>query len=379
MSNRTKKLEQLALTRSAFALLAECCRQCFAGDNPSRTIELANGIDWDLLLLLARRHRVQGLVAKALRRVSKIVPPAITAALSGDASRIAAEGLVIANEALRLSVAFTSADIPILFLKGPSVGRLAYGNPFLKMAWDIDILVAAEDVHKAATVLKQLGYDSITPSTRDVGAVVRWHLLNKESVWRHSNGETHVELHSRLADNPHLIPFLNVGSPQQLVDVTPGISLPTFATAELFAYLTVHGSSSNWFRLKWITDVAGLLYAFDEAELIRFARRSQELGAGRAPAQALLLCAALFGFPFNNAASSLGLARSWVNRWLASSAMAELSGIHSLQEPTSRRFGTLRMHITHLTIGTAWTYGPSELYRKVHAQLYQRASVSRGQ
>lgn len=48
-------------------------------------------------------------------------------------------------------------------------------------------------------------------------------------------------------------------SARQLVEVACGIELPTLARDEPSAHLCVHGASSAWFRLKWITDLAALI------------------------------------------------------------------------------------------------------------------------
>ena len=72
-------------------------------------------------------------------------------------------------------------------------------------------------------------------------------------------GAISSRLHTRVADHPDLLSQVGIDSPIQIVTVAKHIALPTLARDELFAYLTVHGASSAWFRLKWITDLAALL------------------------------------------------------------------------------------------------------------------------
>lgn len=321
-------------------------------------------VDWSLFLALVRRHRVEGLTAEGLRSVHPLVPATIVTSLADDSTRIARDGLASAVECGRLNTAFAAAPVPVLFVKGLTLARLAYPNPFVKMGWDIDLLVDPADVSRAASVLDRLGYSAQTPA--DPGSVVRWHRTNKESVWR--CGVHFVELHSRLADNDRTIPAITVHSSRQSVEVAPGLILPTLAGDELFAYLTVHGGSSNWFRLKWACDLAALVRDCDAQELARLITRARILRAGRAPAQAVLLCAALFGGVFIEAATLLRLERAPLNRWLAASAMAELAGKHAHHEPTERQLGTLRMHLTHLWLGAGWAYPVHEIARKVAGQ-----------
>src|SRR5262249_32806700 len=143
-----------------------------------------------------------------------------------------------------------------------------------------------------------------------------------------------VELHTRLADNRALVPELTVSSPTRQVEITAGRSVSTLAADELFSYLCVHGASSLWFRLKWITDLAALLSACPATEIERLYSRSQELGAGRAADQALLLA-----HHFYRTLDGTGLAdrleRDRTSCWLAAAARCQLS---SFTEPTERPF-----------------------------------------
>ncbi len=337
-----------------FRLLIECCRWSFDRGNGGEILELTAKMDWPRFVQLCRRHRVQGLVQRCLREVDISSPDA----LSADAAAIAEQNLRAARQSALLLEAFTAAAIPLIFVKGLTLGKLAYGDPFVKMSQDIDILVPGGSIAEAATVLGQLGYQlGIPPRSAQLG---RWHRQRKESVWRSPDGLM-LDLHGRLADSPELIPAIGTGSPQQRVEVAPGIVLPTLAADELFAYLCVHGASSAWFRLKWIADLAALLSGFSAHEIERLYDRSQQLGAGRSAAQALLLAAATFG---TNAGSDLErrLAAKRANRWLANAAWDQLVRD---SEPTEVRLGTATIHLTQPLLLPGLGFKLRELSRQV--------------
>jgi hypothetical protein len=263
-----------------------------------------------------------------------------------------------AAESRRFKEAFAAAGVPILFLKGQALGKLAYGDPFVKMSWDLDVLVAPGDVPKAAAVLGRLRFELATP--RHASGLARWHAMHKESVWRNEAGQV-VELHSRVADQPQLLPDLAVDSPSQTVTVAPGAELPTFADDELFAYLCVHGASSAWFRLKWIADLAGLIHGHDAAEIERLHDRAHQLGAGRATDQALLLAHWLFGTTLSNPLAKYLDAP--VIRWLARAALREmLRG-----EPTERVLGTRTIHLSQFFLLPGIRYKAAEFIRQARA------------
>ena len=225
--------------------------------------------------------------------------------------------------------------MPALFVKGLTGAALAYRHPLLKMSSDIDLLVAPRNVVRGGELLARRGYRQlIPPPPADVG---RWHRRHKESVWAPENG-LHVELHSRLADNSRLIPCIDIDSPSETVDVAPGIRLPTLARDELFAYLCVHGASSAWFRLKWISDLAGLVHGQSGETIERLYEWSQALGAERATGQALLLADRLFG-TLSDTGLRKTLERDRPTRKLADAAYAQLTGPRSNRPPSGSEPG----------------------------------------
>ena len=343
-----------------FALLLRCCQWNFA-ERPDERPELSGTLDWPHFVELARFHRVQGLAWNALAQGP--APPDAAEALSAEARSIAATNLASARECSELVRAFARADIPLLFLKGLTVAALAYRSPMLKMGWDIDVLVAKCDLIEAAAILAERAYRRTIPSPAT--NLANWHSSHKESVWARPKEHLYVELHTRLADNDRLIPTIGVESPRRDVGVLPGVSLPTLGPDELFAYLCVHGASSLWFRLKWITDLAALLHK-QTLDIEHLYRRSQELGAGRSAGQALLLADALYGSLADAPHLRDELARDPFNRWLAKSARKQLA---ASVEPTSRLLGTTRIHLTQFGLLPGLRFKLSELLRQTRVAL----------
>ena len=343
-----------------FALAVACCRWAHSGQGADDVRRLAQGADWGEFLAACRRHRIQGLASHALSALEVEPPAPVHIALGGDARAIADQGLRAARESARLAEAFGAAGLPLLFLKGLTVGKLAYGNPFVKMGWDIDLLVAPADLAPAAALLAGLGYQLAIPKNGRL--LARWHGSWKESIWQRP-GSLVVELHTRVADQPELLPGISVSSPSQLVNIAPGIDLQTLADEELFAYLCVHGASSAWFRLKWITDLAALLDERDSAQIDRLYDRSQQLGAGRAAAQALLLAEWIYNIPMSPALA--GRLATRVNRWLARAALnGMLRG-----EPNEQPLGTRTIHLTQFFLKEGFPYKVRELFRQARVAV----------
>ena len=164
-----------------FALAVACCRWPPSPERDRRVREAANGVDWALLLAVARRHRVEGLVHHALTGAGVSPPPGVAKELAADAGRIARQNLIFAGESVRLHARLVAAGVPVLFFKGVTLARLAYGSLALKMGRDIDLVVPPERLDSAASVLEEAGYAMTVPEPpADRATLAFWHEHWKE-------------------------------------------------------------------------------------------------------------------------------------------------------------------------------------------------------
>jgi hypothetical protein len=352
-----------------FGLAVACCRWRPDDGDPAELDEISRVVVWPKFLHLVRRHRVEGLAAGALKHAGVALPAPIAESIEADARSVVARNLRQAAESVRLLGAFTNASLPILFVKGLTLSALAYGDPFVKMSSDIDILVEEEKLEAAARVLSESGYVAIIPAVESSSPdLSRWHRRAKESVWRSGESDIVVELHTRLVDNRRFIPPIGLDSPLQAVSIGPAGSLPTLNTDDLFAYLSVHGATSLWFRLKWIADVAALLRACGgPTHAMDLYRGARARGAGRAPGQALLLAdyLSLTRLP-KDLRTELEADR--VTRLLARIALRE---VLQTDAPMQRHLGTVFTHLTQplLMHGLRFKFG--EVSRQVN-DVFQR-------
>jgi Uncharacterised nucleotidyltransferase len=345
-------------------LLAAACESAFDAAARARVRTFASdAVDWPRFLRLAGFHRVQGLARHGLAEAGVPAPDA----LASQSTAIAARNLESAAACAELLSRFESAGLPLLFLKGLPLGVLAYRTPWLKAAIDIDLLIDDARLGEALGLLEALGYRRADGRPQDFRAVRDWHRFRKDSEWARDGSAVRVDLHTRLTDNPALIPGIGIGSPRQVVEILPGVQLPTLADDELFPHLCVHGASSAWFRLKWITDFAALVHRKSPAEIDRLYARSQSLGAGRAAGQALLLADALYGALAASSGLRDRLNADAMTGWLFRSALRQLAGARDPVEPTARGLGTWRIHLTQFFMLPGPAFKASELVRQARA------------
>lgn len=348
-----------------FELTAACCEWPASSPRDQRLRELsARPIDWNLVLKLAARHRVQGLMHRALNESGVDMPETIQAPLSSAAAAIGTQSLLQSAESARLQRLLGERGIACIFLKGIPLAVLAYGTLGVKQAWDIDLLVAPGDALAAVAVLQQAGYARSFPTLDNVPEerLLDWVAVSKETLWVHEHSGMVVELHTALVDNPSLLPGMAAEADLQKVPIGSNIELATLGTDELFAYICVHGSAHAWARLKWLADVGALLRKAGPVELERLYRRSVELGAGRSSAQALLLSARLLSLRLPEKLEA-ELRRDPVNGWLERLAISAMSA-HGATELDDTILGTTVINVSHLLLGRGWRYKYGEIARK---------------
>jgi hypothetical protein len=345
----------MALSLSQEFLLAAACAVWPSCDRRSEAIrELAAGpVDWDRFQRVVARHRVAGLVHDGLTRAQPAVPPDIAEKIGRQAAALVRRNLAYAAESVRLQTLFAAAELPVLFMKGVSLGVLAYGDLGLRHSVDIDLFVTPKSIATAEILLERAGYSRTEPPAAfSEGQVQTWLLRCKDMTYVHAEKRFKVELHARLFNNPRLMAEMPVTGSMGMVPLVNGIGLRTFSEDDLFAYLCAHGAVHCWFRLKWLADIAALLARQPEGGIERFYRAAHARGAGRCAAQAMLLCQRILGTPIPHELIT-SLSKDAAVRWLDAIAMKAITA--------ERRLGTTWNSLALFLLDSDWRYRLAEL------------------
>jgi hypothetical protein len=157
-----------------------------------RASAIASRADWDRLLRLLWRQRMVPLGAARLEELlGERVPDRFVAA-AADA-RETARGLALHSEMATRTVldALAEGGLDALPLKGAVLATVLYGDPGLRAAGDVDVLVQPCMLDAACTCLAALGYRPAHDANRR-----RLPLLHRRLV--HADGLPDVELHWRV-------------------------------------------------------------------------------------------------------------------------------------------------------------------------------------
>lgn len=324
--------------------------------------------DWQHVDLIAARHRVVGLVYMGLSAAHVTLPQETASHLKERANAQTRFGFLLTMETARIGKALAADGIQPIFLKGSALTQAIYGNTSLRFSKDVDLLVAPEQVPAAVRVLQAAGFVPTNPQSAEPQHLPTWIRYGKAMDWHAPASGIYLELHWRLTDLPLLRSAVPEASLQQ-VTIAPGEQVSTLAGDALIAYLCVHGASHGWGRLKWLADVFALLPQDDPEAVEALFRRTLSLDAGRAVAQAMLLCRDLLGLSIGRVAYATE--DDHTTAFLRTSVLRLLRRGNEVAEVHQQPFGTTGVYLSRFLIGSGsdailseartWTHRPEDV------------------
>jgi len=160
--------------------------------------------------------------------------------------------LQLATVAARLIRHLKDQNIPVLLQRGPAMAKIFFPEPFLRFCRDVDVIVPSNDLDKAESVLKELGF-----KVREN----RSYWLRKGEIPM-TDGRTVVELHWQVY--PALTPMpdaeSSVWEKPRLIELegTP-VQMP--APEHLLLSSCIHLACEHWMdRLVRLVDIRQILY-----------------------------------------------------------------------------------------------------------------------
>jgi hypothetical protein len=214
------------------------------------------GPDWQEYLRLLDRHGTPGLGWAALGRVPGIVVPEPSALelkkRSDDCRKLAIVYCMVLADVLKR---FNRTAIPAMPMKGQILSFDLYQDVGLRYSRDLDIEVRVEDIHKAQSCLVEEGWQlesSFFPmSPRQWSSFLR----NEQHInFIHRRSGCMLELHWRSQwETPQAT---RARWARSVPAVWQKHSIQAMHPGDLALYLCCHGGLHQWFRSKWLGDLA---------------------------------------------------------------------------------------------------------------------------
>lgn len=255
------------------------------------------GLAWDALLALGRRHSVFPLL---YRHLAAVVPHAVPTESLHRLKELyqgnAARNLFLMGELVTVFRALAADGIDAIPYKGPVLTIAGYGDLSLRRFVDLDVIVRREDVERAIGTLLGLGYHAepaVSPAQQAL--LIR---TQHDLVFKRDEGRLIVELHWEVA--PRLFASEMTAEDlwrQATTRTFGGHPMRVLAPEDMLLSLCVHGSKHLWERLAWVCDIAEWLAAHPAMNWTELLARAERTGQQRMLFVGLQLAAELLDAP----------------------------------------------------------------------------------
>ena len=250
--------------------------------------------DWDGLLKLARDHGVAAVVLAEVAASGVTLPGDVAHRAELAQTRDSMFLGVLSDTLVDVLRTLAREGIVVVPLKGPLLAERLYAAPDHRPSTDLDVLVLPEDLDRAVSSIRQLGY------TIEGGASGRYFRRHHHHVHcLHPAGpivEIHYHAYRGFGTTLRSQPLIGRAIPYR----TARWNVAILAPEDELLYLAVHGASHRFERLGWLYDIKLLVRAHPNLDWALVAARADALGLG---AVLSLTCGLL--------SSVLGVRRSW--------------------------------------------------------------------
>lgn len=266
----------------------------------------------------AAGHHVDGLL---LHGAARAAPGTVAAPLQALAAMLRERQATVVRRSMRqfaelrrLAASLGERRTPFLVLKGLPLAQRLYGDPFIREAADIDLLVAPEAFADAREAVLGTGFRAAL-TFPETPARLRWaQRVKKEETFVRRG--IWLELHRRPLGNPYYLetPVAELYERRTTVAIGPD-RYPTLGLEDDLVYMMCHGVGHGWQRLKWLCDVALCLERGDQSTLARAAERCDRAGISAVWGSSLAACRAL-GVVLPDAGATAGWRANAIARML---------------------------------------------------------------
>ena len=145
-----------------------------------RNTELADEMDWGIILQYARRHQVSGII---YHQAKEYMVPEIQEQFRKDMLGTYYYQINRENDIKEIEKALGREKIPYFIVKGPKVAEL-FPIPRLRVMGDVDLIIHTNDRETCHKLIQQFGYMCVS--------------RREDREWQYYKNRMEIELHDRL-------------------------------------------------------------------------------------------------------------------------------------------------------------------------------------
>lgn len=278
-------------------LLLILCRGELSTDEARRALYLMEApVDWNRFASLSCLHGVVGLVRRNLvaLEVQDHVPANSWQRIQHAATQVAFDGMLQIDCLARALTALRTAGISAIALKGCALASMLYGDPLVRPAADIDILVSVHEVSAARTALEAASMKVVSEERATHQLVHGYHLTLVSSAGPPVMLELHWDLAPRSLFPASIEELFQRSEPFAVADV------PTrrLSVEDTLLHLTLHMRKHRYVGLRWLADIAQTLRLHaDRMDWTYIVIAAERMGLGTSLFVALSLAEQALGAP----------------------------------------------------------------------------------
>ena len=267
-----RKLEQAPthIESPELTLLLTCAHTCLTSAQQTALTDcLSLPLDWTKVITLAGQHGLLPLLYWHLTPYHKqrsastgAIPSAVLTQLTQHYHGNNLHCIKLARALGKLVQDFADHKLPVLALKGITLAQAVYGNPALRDAGDLDLLVDPADALRAMDLLESLGYQAHQSAPLTPNQQKAWVRFKSERHYHHPQHGIELDLHWRLVDPQSglTLDFADLWARRSTVLLYER-PVATLGPEDGLLYLALHGAKHGWIALKWLCDLAQYLQA----------------------------------------------------------------------------------------------------------------------
>jgi hypothetical protein len=211
--------------------------------------------NWSRVVELSLHHRVY---PRVWQNAAPHFPDAVAQIMRDHARRNAHNALRNLARTIETVELLRRVDIEPIVLKGPLLAQQLYGNAALRVSGDIDLLIDAADLQRAAETLSRAGFEHHTHLAN--ASLARHRKSQHDIAFAHPEDNALVELHGDIAQ-PHygyqfdLAAWRGAACPVKVGRTLLSVLNP----AHGYLLCALHAAKHRWHRLDLITDIAAFM------------------------------------------------------------------------------------------------------------------------
>jgi hypothetical protein len=238
-------------------------------------VNVVSDLDWSKVRFLAIFHGIFPLLYSRLKKLAKNhLSEQEMNQLKMIHLRGAGQNLILVQHLFQILDLFSKKGIETVSYKGPVLALRAYGDISRRHYVDLDFLVKKKDFPLLYQELTASGYKPLLPLTKRM--VSLWSRSGREFIF--VKDKIYVDIHMRISEGPAIFKINHALWNDCTAIQMDAHQVPALSVEDSLLILSIHGTKHCWVSLKWIADIAHMVFSHPEIKWDRLLIKARKIG-----------------------------------------------------------------------------------------------------